>query len=125
MEIDNIVQADSGHSMPERQKHNKSLAIRSLVFGIIGTIFSIGIGLFFLFLFALFIGFILISKPLYIIICSVIALIGVTLGVISIILGIKAVKHNKIISILGMLSGFISTSVGILDLYMFYINATF
>lgn len=121
----NAAQQDSMQTTTSQTKFNNRLAKLSLPLGIIGTLFSIGIGFFFILMFALFFGFVLISEPLYIVTCSIIALIGTILGITSIALGAKYLKYHKTINIIGILLGLIATSIGILDLNIFFINANF
>ena len=102
-----------------QSKPSDQPAMISLVLGLIGSGISITTGATFLAFLAMIIGFVLIGNLGYILLFSLAASVGIILGIISIILGAKSVKHYKAISILGILSGAAATIFGILDLLFF------
>lgn len=102
-----------------KEKPSDQPAMISLVLGLIGSGISITTGVTFLALLAIIIGFVLIGNLEYILLFSLAASVGIILGILSIILGAKSVKHYKVISIFGILSGAVATIFGILDLLFF------
>ena len=104
-----------------QEKPSDQPAIISLVLGIIGSIISIGIGGFFIGMLLMLIGLVFLAAGnTYLILCSAVATVGLTLGITSIVLGSKHVKYHKVISIFGIILGSVASVVGILDLMMFY-----